>query len=81
MKADSCPNCGITYDDFRTNLTFAEVKEDMFVSSDSPADWVYKRRHSVLGRWHAIKKTMWQNHLEECKEVDEENDFSREKFN
>ena len=77
---EKCPNCGITYKKFRTGLSFVEVQEDMFVASTDSADWIYKRRHSVLGRWHMIKKIMWETHLAECSETIKEKDFTREKF-
>lgn len=64
-----CPVCGVSYADFRTGLTFGEVQAEMFVGSDDPAEWVYKRRHSVLGRWRMIKLAMWETHLNECQTV------------
>lgn len=45
----------IDYDDFRTGLTFAEVRQMLWVHSDDPRDWRYKRRRTVLGLWHSIK--------------------------
>lgn len=67
-----CPVCGITYEQFRTGLTFADVKADMFVGSEDPCDWVYKRRRCVLRRWKAIKLAMWKYHLDTCKLQEEE---------
>lgn len=30
------------------------------------ARWKNKRRNTVLGRWHQVKKEMWQEHSEAC---------------
>jgi hypothetical protein len=61
-----CPVCGLTYNDFRTGLTFAEVKACMHVESEDCVDWVYKRRKGVLRKWKKIKQLMWRFHIEEC---------------
>ncbi len=34
---------------------------------DDPTTWVNKRRRTILGRWHEIKLTMWEEHLELCR--------------
>ncbi len=47
------------YDDFRTGLTFKEVKRMMFDNHENKARWKYKRRNTVLGYWHALKLEMW----------------------
>jgi hypothetical protein len=43
------------YDEFRTGLTFSQVKDMMKDNSDDPKDWRYKRRGTVLGFWHKWK--------------------------
>lgn len=65
---DECPYCALRYKDFRTGLTFKDVKALFWTLSDDPADWKYCRRHTVLGKWHQIKKEMWELHLKGCKE-------------
>lgn len=60
------PYCGLKYEDMRTGLTFADVRRMMWINSDDSADWVYKRRHGVLGFWHQIKLSMWRDHLAIC---------------
>lgn len=30
------------------------------------AEWTYKRRGTVLGQWHAIKRQLWEKHKEAC---------------
>ena len=67
IQGECCPVCKITYRQFRTGMTFASVKSDMYVSSENPDDWVYKRRNCVLRRWCKIKMMMWKYHLEACK--------------
>jgi hypothetical protein len=64
---DTCPNCGLTYDRFRTGETFASVRAELYVTSNDPADWKHKRRNTVLGRWHQMKQSMWQYHLDTCR--------------
>lgn len=60
----TCPYCGMEYDDFRTGETFATIKESMYVSSEDPTRWKYKRRHGVLGRWHDLKQELWRSHID-----------------
>lgn len=55
----SCPECNISYDDFRTGLTYADVYAIIYERK-------HKRRNGVLGKWHEIKQTMWADHLETC---------------
>ena len=63
-----CPICGLVYKKFRTGLTFKEVRDYYWVDTEDEKKWKYKRRHTVLGRWHAIKKDMWAEHLKACKD-------------
>lgn len=65
MKPDPCV-CGLTYDAFRTGLTFADVKLEMFVTSDDPSTWRYRTRRMVLGCWRATKLQMFASHCAEC---------------
>jgi hypothetical protein len=51
------------YDRFTTGLTFREVKRMMFDNHQDRSRWRYKRRHTVLGAWHAIKLSMWEEFL------------------
>jgi len=79
-KDIQCPCCGIQYDDFRTGLTFADVRGMLWVESENSEDWKYKRRHTVLGLWHSIKLAQWDTHIDECLEmaeaVDRKDDFA-----
>ena len=46
-----CEVCGQEYKALRTGHTFASVKRLMRRGPNS-RDWIYKRRHGVLGFWH-----------------------------
>ena len=50
--------------DFRTGLSFREVRQMLWVNSDDPRDWRYKRRGTVLGLWHELKQQMWAQYLD-----------------
>jgi hypothetical protein len=36
----------------------------MWVNSDDSSTWRYKKRSTVLGAWHMIKKSMYAEYLE-----------------
>jgi hypothetical protein len=63
-----CPNCGVYYDDFRTGFTFTDIFQMFWKPEHDPSKWKYKRRNTVLGKWHQIKLEMWNEHLEHCGE-------------
>lgn len=63
---DECPTCGLTYGAFRTGMSYREVFGLLMDNSDDPAEWHNKSRHTVLGKWHELKKQWWAHHLEEC---------------
>ena len=65
-NSDTCPCCGLTYRDFRTGLTYADVFLWLWSYSQESSNWKYKRRRTVLGRWHMTKKQMWNQHIFEC---------------
>jgi hypothetical protein len=62
-----CKRCGQSkpqaYDDFRTGLTFKEVRQMMWVASEDSKDWRYKRRHTILGFWRMIKQDMYNQQV------------------
>lgn len=65
-----CSLCGLSYDQFRTNLTYSEV-QNLFWSTDTDTQtWKYKRRNTVLGKWHQIKLELWAGHLKDCKSAE-----------
>ena len=61
---EECPVCRLTYGQFRTGLTYYEVY--LMIDGLNPEQWTYKRRGTVLGKWHQIKREFWERHLEEC---------------
>ena len=63
---DVCPYCGLPYDDFRTGMTFKEVRSLFWVEDEDPAAWKYKRRHTVLGKWRQIKLELFSEHINYC---------------
>jgi hypothetical protein len=36
----------------------------LWVHSDDPRDWKYKRRHTVLGHWWQIKQQLYAQYLD-----------------
>lgn len=50
---------GDSYDKFRTGLSYSDVRSMLWSQNDDPGTWRYKRRHTVLGLWHSLKKDMW----------------------
>jgi len=71
-QASECDYCGITYADFPTGETYESVYETLWKDSDDPSEWLNKGRHTVLGRWHEIKQSMWRDHLAQCEEMEDE---------
>lgn len=63
---EPCPVCGIEYSDFRTGLNYKEVYSLLWTDDDDPSTWKYKRRHTVLGKWHQIKLELWDEHVRYC---------------
>ena len=62
-----CPYCGFSYKrDLRTQQTFRSVKDLLWSYSTDPKDWQYKRRHTVLGKWHQLKMQLWNEHIACC---------------
>lgn len=68
-NSEGCPWCGTTYGAFRTGLKYKDVFQWLWSISPDPADWRYKRRRTILGRWHSFKKEMWEAHKVACEEA------------
>lgn len=66
MSTDICSYCGINYRDFRTGFTYSDIYQLLWVDSEDASLWRYKRRHTVLGFWHALKLDAWNDHLSAC---------------
>lgn len=58
----------MTYGEFRTGYRYKDVWEMLWSPDPDPRTWRYKRRHTVLGKWHEIKLEMWDNHLWICEQ-------------
>lgn len=59
-----CPGCGVKYRNFRTGYSYYDVY--LMIDGLNPSVWTYKRRGTVLGKWHAMKLELWERHIEEC---------------
>ena len=65
--AQTCPHCGVLYRAFRTGMTYREVWAQFWrTEDDDRTRWHPKRRHTILGRWHEIKKDLWTDHVRQC---------------
>lgn len=68
---DTC-RCGVTYAEFRTHLTFADVREMMWVADDdfekARVEGRLRRRSrgNVLGYWHELKLMFWWSEHGRC---------------
>lgn len=54
------PQRALTYESFRTGLTYREVYRMLWSPSSDPREWRHKGRGSVLGLWHQLKREMWR---------------------
>ena len=58
--------CGLGYHNFRTGLSFREVRRLMWSDSSDSTTWRHKGRRQVLGYWRQLKLDMWAAHCAEC---------------
>lgn len=66
-NSDECPSCGTTYGRFRTGFRYRDVLLMLWDwKDDDRSQWRYKRRGTVLGTFHQLKKELWSRHVEEC---------------
>lgn len=67
-----CPFCGIRYKDFRCTVYqfYQEVVDSLWVGSENPEDWRYKRKGTILGVWFSAKQKEWKEHLENCRKIE-----------
>jgi hypothetical protein len=47
------------YDEFRTGLSFRDVKRMLYVHNADSSKWRYRRRGTVLGFHHALKLQLY----------------------
>ncbi len=65
-NSDKCPHgCGLTYGKLRTGLRYYDVFTMLMDNRADRDEWKYKRRHTVLGAWFQIKRSMWDYHCDE----------------
>lgn len=50
------------YEDFRTGLTFSDVRRMLWVDNPDPSTWRHKSRGVVLGYWRSLKLQMWDTY-------------------
>ena len=63
----------MTYQEFRTGFTFADIRQMLWSYSDDPRDW-HKgvTRRTVLGKWREIKLRMWDEYKHTVESTDQE---------
>lgn len=64
----NCDGCGLRYDDFRTGMSFRQVRRDIIaIGTDGKTGKTkYGRRRGVLGFWHELKQQLWEQHVGMC---------------
>lgn len=80
-SAKRCEGTEVSYRDFRTGLTYRDVYQMLWSYSPDPHEWRYKRRGTVLGKWHQIKREMfdeYQRRLYQARNKETTNDYSRD---
>lgn len=65
-EIDTCPHCGLNYDKFRTPYVYDDIFDMLWVKSSDPANWVYKRKGTILRLFNKIKLSLWKEHLDNC---------------
>jgi hypothetical protein len=63
-NADKCDVCGITYRQLNTGMSYRDIWALFVDNHEDTSLWRYKRRHTILGKWHQIKKELWRYHTE-----------------
>jgi hypothetical protein len=68
-----CDGCGQRYDDFRTGMSFKEVRNLIIaIGTDRKTGKTkYGRRRGTLGYWHELKLMFWDQHVGECTDAAE----------
>ena len=51
-------------------MSYSDVFSMLWSVDEDYSNWRYKRRGTVLGKWHQIKKEWWKYHVEQgCLEM------------
>lgn len=64
-----CPHCRLSYNDLRTGFTFNDIVQMLFSYDEDSSTWRYRRRNTILGKWHQIKQEFWKEHIKQCASV------------
>jgi len=75
---EDCPTCGLRYRDFKTGFDFSDIRQMLWVNDDDYRRWRQKGRHTVLGLWFEIKRSMWRDHREMCKKPKKQAEYLAE---
>ena len=75
-----CEYCGLEYDDFPSGYSYDEIYEMMWKGDEDPSMWRNKNRHGVLGLWHEMKQTMWQEHVDQCEQMEEGEEYDEDEM-
>lgn len=73
-----CEGCSqrCRYRDFKVfdQNGFRETVESLWKDTEDSDEWVYKRRHTILGNMHETKRQLWEEMTSRCphnEEIDE----------
>lgn len=72
------PNPPVPYDEYKTGLTFAGVRELLKHEQDAAYErgqYMFVSRSTVLGRMHQLKREQYQRYLDQYVEGDEDLPF------
>jgi len=50
----------VTYDQFRTGLTYEAVWKMLWVDNPDPSTWPKKNKGAVLSLWRQLKRDLWE---------------------
>lgn len=67
LRCDGC-SLACRYKDFKVfdRTGFVDIQQSLFVASENPEDWRYKRKGTVLGIMHKHKLELWGQHTSSC---------------
>ena len=69
-----CASCGLTYDAFRSGLTYDEVWTWGYNADIAQAE--QKSSGVVLRRMARLKRQMWTEHTKSCRKVNARTEFA-----
>lgn len=74
-QTQAAPPAGrlLTYEEFRSGLTYQDVWRMMFVANDDPTTWARKSKGSVLTLWGKLKRDLYEEYLRRFPPSDNDN--------